>query len=209
MRSLWGSLLLALGLALPISAETFHNPRHISIPSNPAQIGTADFNGDGRPDFYYVDPHGFNVMLANSDGSYVNAPPVALGSTPVGCYATDLSGDGLADIVCFTNESDPHPGVAIFIGKGNGTFQQSQMVYPGVFPGLCCSNYHLFIFVAVGDMNGDGHQDVIFWDYYTGYLYTLFLDGTGLSKGIVSYQYTVPNGSWGAEIGRASCRERV
>ena len=51
LRNFWGFLLLSLGLISPCSSETFRNPRHIPIPSNPLQVGTADFNGDGRPDF--------------------------------------------------------------------------------------------------------------------------------------------------------------
>src|ERR1700761_7278747 len=70
LRNFWGFLLLSLGLISPCGAETFRNPRHIAIPSNPLQVGTADFNGDGRPDFYYADASGLNVILANSDGSY-------------------------------------------------------------------------------------------------------------------------------------------
>lgn len=63
LRNFWGFLLLSLGLISPGSAETFRNPRHIAIPSNPLQVGTADFNGDGRPDFYYADASGLNVIL--------------------------------------------------------------------------------------------------------------------------------------------------
>jgi FG-GAP-like repeat len=74
LRHLWVPLLLlSLGLANNCTAETFRSPRHIPIPSNPLQVGTADFNGDGRPDFYYVDPSGLNVTLANSDGNYRKA----------------------------------------------------------------------------------------------------------------------------------------
>ena len=112
MRNFWGLLLLSLGLISPSGAETFRNPRHIAIPSNPLQVGTADFNGDGRPDFYYADASGLNVILANSDGSYAapkttaigaaTPPAGALGPATGSCRAADFNGDGFADAVCFT-----------------------------------------------------------------------------------------------------------
>ena len=70
MRNFWAFFLLSLGLIFHSGAETFRNPRHIAIPSNPTQVGTADFNGDRRPDFYYTDSSGLNVILAKADDEY-------------------------------------------------------------------------------------------------------------------------------------------
>ena len=65
------ALLLSVGLVLPSPADIFRNPRHIAIPSNPLQVGTADFNGDGRPDsITYTDASGSHVILGSSEGSY-------------------------------------------------------------------------------------------------------------------------------------------
>ena len=127
MRNLWGSLLLCLGLIIPSQSETFRNPRHIPIPSNPTQVGTADFNGDGRPDFYYIDASGLNVILANADGSYAPPQTTSLG-TVTGCRAADFNGDGFADAVCFTQLYAPSAIAAIFLGNGDGTLHQTQTV---------------------------------------------------------------------------------
>ena len=117
---------LSRAILFPRNAETFRNPRHIPIPSNPLQVGTADFNGDGRPDFYYVDASGLNVILANSDGSYAAPQTTPLGSaTPQpadfarfagSCRAADFNGDGFADAVCFTPDGQ-HQAIARHIHR--------------------------------------------------------------------------------------------
>lgn len=50
---------------------------------NPIESDTGGhrcFNGDGRPDFYYVDTSGLNVILASSDGSYAAPQITAIGA---------------------------------------------------------------------------------------------------------------------------------
>jgi hypothetical protein len=176
LRNFWGFLLLSLGLISPCGSETFRNPRHIAIPSNPLQVGTADFNGDGRPDFYYVDASGLNVILANSDGSYATSQTTAIGPSAVSCRAADFNGDGFADAVCFTSDTNTEtkPSAAIFIGNGDGTLRpDSTLSVPSnvVFPGS------EFFFIAFADINSDGHVDIVF--YTTGTLFTAFGNGSG------------------------------
>ena len=193
MRNFWGFLLLSLGLISPCSSETFRNPRHIAIPSNPVQVGTADFNGDGRPDFYYVDGSGLNVILANSDGSYATPQTTAIGPSAVSCRAADFNGDGFADAVCFTSDTNTEtkPSAAIFIGNGDGTLRpDSTLSVPSnfVFPGS------EFFFIAFADINSDGHVDIVF--YTTGTLFTAFGNGSGQFEKVVPSQLTFADVSW-------------
>jgi hypothetical protein len=193
LRNFWGFLLLSLGLISPCSSETFRNPRHIAIPSNPLQVGTADFNGDGRPDFYYVDASGLNVILANSDGSYATPQTTAIGPSAVSCRAADFNGDGFADAVCFTSDTNTEtkPSAAIFIGNGDGTLRpDSTLSIPSnfVFQGS------EFFFIAFADINSDGHVDIVF--YTTGTLFTAFGNGSGQFEKVVPSQLTFADVSW-------------
>jgi hypothetical protein len=202
LRNFWGFLLLSLGLISPCGSETFRNPRHIPIPSNPLQVGTADFNGDGRPDFYYVDASGLNVILANSNGSYATPETTAIGAaTPQtgalgpsagSCWAADFNGDGFADAVCFTPGTETKPSATIFIGNGDGTLRpDSTLSVPNnfVFQGS------QFFFIAFADINSDGHVDIVFYSS-TGTLFTAFGNGSGQFEKVVPSQLTFADVSW-------------
>lgn len=194
MRNFWGFLLLSLGLISPCSSETFHNPRHIPIPSNPLEVGTADFNGDGRPDFYYNDAAGLEVILAKADGSYAAPQTTALGATNIGCRAADLNGDGFADAVCFTPVySATKSTVAVFSGNGDGTLHLTNTVQ---IPGSVSPGTSVLLYVAFADINSDGHLDIVFQDNSAGMLYTWFGDGTGQFQRLVAYQLPFQNEAW-------------
>lgn len=185
MRTFWGLLLCSLGLVFHSSAETFRNPRHIIIPSNPAQVGTADFNGDSRPDFYYTDPTGLNVILAKADGSYAAAQTTPLGATNIGCRAADFNGDGFADAVCFTPlYSATQSMAAVFSGNGDGSLRLTGTV---TIPGSLVPGTNVLSYVAFSDINSDGHLDIVFQDSGSGVLFTWFGDGTGQFQTLVSY----------------------
>lgn len=204
MRTFCSFLLAVLWLVLPARAETFRNPHHVPIPSDPDQIGAADFNGDGRPDFYYVDSTGLNVLLAKSDGSYAPVGPVPNTAPQQGqafsCRAADFNGDGFADAVCFGSYVlTPTPAtVTIYLGNGDGTFHQGETTYiSGNQNGN--NGQHELLFVAFGDINSDGHLDILFQDNLTGYLYTWFGDGAGSFHSVVPYQYaTGGSATWGS-----------
>lgn len=193
MHHLRGLLRLCLGLTLCSSAETFRNPRHIPIPSNPLQVGTADFNGDGRPDFYYVDTSGLSVILANADGSYaapqttplgsVTTTGTALGPASGSCQAADFNGDGFADAVCFPPVWAP-PSPLIFIGNGDGTLRSDSALS---IPANVIPEGSGWAFIAFADMNSDGHLDIVFASS-TGTLFTAFGNGSGQFEKIVSFQ---------------------
>jgi hypothetical protein len=178
---------------LPSPAETFRNPRHIAIRSNPLQVGTADFNGDGRPDFYYADPSGLNVILANSDGSYAAPKTTAIGAaTPQtgalglslsSCHAADFNGDGFADAACFTSLYSSTESVTIFMGNGDGTLRPGSTVSISV---SLIPEGDTLLWIAFADINSDGHLDILFQDTASETLFTLLGDGKGQFGNLVT-----------------------
>ena len=203
LRYLRGLLLLCLGLVFSSNGETFRNPRHIPIPSNPLQVGTADFNGDGRPDFYYADANGLNVILANSDGSYAAPQTTAIGAaTPQAgalgpstgsCRAADFNGDGFADAVCFTAQYSVTESATIFIGNGDGTLRPGSTVTITV---SSIPEADVLQWIAFADINSDGNLDILFQDTANENLYTWLGDGTGQFGSLASSRPPFFDESW-------------
>jgi len=81
----------------------------------------------------------------------------------------DVNGDGKLDLIV-ANAADST--VSVLLGNGNGTFQ-SQQTYP------TGNQYFGLDTVAIGDVNGDGYQDVVVNNYYDGTLTVLINSCSG------------------------------
>ena len=114
----------------------------------------ADFNEDSRPDIAVALPtSGFSVLLADGLGGYA-APvtiPTAGPNTRVRSVA-DLNEDGHLDIVIVEGQSnDGTARVRTFAGNGSGGFGPPNDVNASTRAN----------FTIPGDVNGDGHLDLI------------------------------------------------
>ena len=110
-------------------------------------VGIGDFNGDGKPDVIAADGQGnLSLLIANGDGTFGFAKTIPTGNANAGFLAVgDFNNDGKLDVaMAGTN-------VAILLGNGDGTFQQSTNSAIAGLP----SN------IAVGDFNHDGNLDVV------------------------------------------------
>jgi hypothetical protein len=109
----------------------------------------ADFNGDGKPDLVSVP--GLNVLLNNGDGT-LQGPF----SYPTSWYITsvaagDFNADEKADLAVVARDAGVNM-VSIFLGNGNGTFQENTTYASGQGYGA----------VTVADFNRDGAPDLAF-----------------------------------------------
>lgn len=114
-------------------------------------IGALDANGDGRTDIITSNSV-FNflyVTLANSDGTF-SAPQTLTNSfgsfeRMYSVASGDVNRDGITDMVTIGDSGK----YQVFIGQGNGTFQQGST-------GTLASQYG----VSLVDLDGDGILDV-------------------------------------------------
>lgn len=158
-----------------------------TYPASPREttIRVADFNHDGKPDLlvYGTGQNEFHVYLNDGSGGFSSpiAVPATYGQVVIAKIA-DLKGDGVPDIVACTatsSSSGYSDSLVAYVNDGNGNFTPT--IQGTQLPGQCTS-------VVVGDVDLDGHQDVIVGSArsdtastpnYQNYLETFFGDGTG------------------------------
>ena len=125
-------------------------------------VALGDTNGDGCPDVVDTDSYGdASVFLGNCDGTFQNQTfsHFGVGEVAGGLVLTDINGDGKLDIVTSsiilidTTIYGYQPGnvVTVLLGDGQGDFSNAK-VYQGD-PSMSS--------LALADLNGDGHPDVI------------------------------------------------
>ena len=94
---------------------------------------------------------GSGLALAAEPPPIVFAPPLEFSTGidwPFGMVSSDFNGDGRADLAVLLDQS---LGVAILLGRGDGTFDSAPPALPTQFGGS----------LAAADFNRDGHQDII------------------------------------------------
>lgn len=119
-------------------------------------VAVADLNHDGHPDVVVANVNGLGVLLGNGGGTLRAVVTYDSG----GNFATDvkiadLNRDGRPDIVVANECGDArctYSTVGVLLGNGDGTFQPVVIYDPAGF-----TTYS----IAVADVNGDGHLDLL------------------------------------------------
>lgn len=140
----------------------------------------ADFNGDGKldiivPEFQSDYEFGLAYLQGFGDGTFLAAntyySPWTSGHQPwygVGIASADFNGDGIPDFV-LGNAGDNAVGVTVFLANSDGTLR----------PGVNFGNGGYSEFVATGDFDGDGKQDIVASDISSGSIYVFYGSGNG------------------------------
>ncbi len=150
-------------------------PPASQLASNPKELVTGDFNGDGKTDLAVGDSfsNDVTVLQSNGDGTFHVVSTAALGRAPYALGAGDFNGNGRTDLITL-GENDT--SVEVIPGNGNGTFREAGQDPVGIEPNE----------IASGDFNGDGSTDLAVLDQYSQDVTILLGNGDGtFRKGAV------------------------
>lgn len=173
----------------------------------PFNIYAIDVNNDGVPDLvqdlyrsgYTAGTGQFGISIARGDGTFkpavaYNYPPGITGDVPMAFG--DFNGDGKIDIATTAG----HHTVAIYLGRGDGTFQNP---WYSVVP-LASSQIIAAASFIAADFNRDGKLDlaVVGTDNTTNTVYILPGQGNGLfssAKPVLTVPGVQNASGWGVQ----------
>ena len=157
-------VLLAPAFSVAQNSASFNILTSKAEPDNPANIYAVDVNNDGLTDI--VEDNGYspgdNIYVSINKGNGTFAAPVTYalpaGYSPTCIAPGDYNNDGKADLAVPLNGTDE---VAVFLGKGDGTFNAPTISTVTLASGDNFNNAGC----AAADFNGDGHIDLAAFGY--------------------------------------------
>ena len=170
-----------------------------SAPGSPFAVGrmpylpaTGDANGDGRLDLAAPNARGNDVtiLLGNADGGFAPAStsPIPTGSRPYYVALADLDEDGKLDLITSHAETSR---LTVLLGDGTGGFSAAR--------GSPVEAGNRGYKVRVGDVNGDGHADLVTSGLGRG-ASVLLGDGQGNFEPAPGSPFDTGSGAWGIAL---------
>lgn len=159
----------------------FDRPEIVPASGGPAQAAIADLNADGFADVATANADfsasSMGVLLGNGDGTFQSPVTYPTGVFTSGILVADFNQDGIPDIAAMSQGSGNDGDVSIFLGNGDGTFQNPIVNNLGIFP----------VAIVAGDFNRDGALDIASIDYFAASVYISLGNGDGTFKSPVPY----------------------
>jgi hypothetical protein len=148
-------------------------------------VTTGDVDGDGAMDLVCLNGNGtVTVALGNNTGGFTATGIFSDGSSHSRILAADLDGDGAAEIAI--DEPGVHRACALLkIGTGSGSIEISSVAI-----GDDCDDSDPSV-MAIGDLDGDGHPDLVLSACTTVTEHRGFMTGFSPSSGPAGTVVTV------------------
>lgn len=143
----------ATTITVTVAPAVFAQPTGYATGGAPSLVKSADVDEDGKPDIVTCDYFdGVHIFFGNGDGTLRDGGESFAGSNSAGMDVGDLDGDGHVDIATANYTQST---ITLLYGRGDGSFE-SATTYFGSAAGNAGN-------VIIGDVDGDGHQDLVFF----------------------------------------------
>ena len=123
--------------------------------ARPVQVGSADFNADGKTDYLvceFGNLEGALSWMENKGNNQYEKHVLRAFPGAIKAYIRDVNNDGLPDIWALFAQGEE--GIFLFTNKGQGKFESEQVLR---FPSINGSSYFEF-----ADFNHDGKPDILY-----------------------------------------------
>lgn len=177
-----------------VSGATLYPTSTFQAGNNPAGLVLADLRGTGFKDIVEIGQNGYIEVLLNDGKGNFTSPAVSYISDgqPTAVVVADVNGDNIPDIIVTNAPGSIYIGpasgqilttkngndVTVLLGNGDGTFRGE--LSDGT--GIAAPNYAVGgnpLYLAVADVNGDGHPDIVVANSADNDVGVLLNSGTG------------------------------
>jgi hypothetical protein len=144
---------------------TFGAPHTIAtLGAGTYPIATADFNHDGIADLVVLNTtkQSVSIYLGYGNGTFEAPKSQTVGNSPTYMVVGDINGDGFPDLIFNASHNTinaPDLGFTVMLGAGTGYLHAPRF--------FIAANGAAGSVIAVGDVNNDGHLDVVTTDTYS------------------------------------------
>jgi len=145
-------------ILLGLGDGRFADHEFIVLDQTPRAVAISDFDGSGTLDLAVAtagpltgSPGSVDILLGNGDATFAAPASFVTGVSPSHVVVGDFDEDGIPDLATANDDASIYTGgsVWILLGQGNGSFTSTGISQPFQPDSL-----------AVGDLDGDGHQDL-------------------------------------------------